>query len=166
MAAPHSRERTFGVRPPPILGTSSWRRELSPATSSTTSTEQSPSLSSSSSSSQRNRHCVNGTIHSQCSSPRRLYVNTVIQPQSHSRHYENVCQDSLPPSAFQARKTSRESSVTDSENSTSSAASAGAFSESSEIRGLMMTPTLDVELKKQGAFEHYNLLKIKPGSKL
>jgi len=29
-----------------------------------------------------------------------------------------------------------------------------------------MTPTLDVELKKQDAFEHYNLLKIKPGSKV
>ena len=174
MTAVENKQRSFVQQPisPSIHRTTSLstrRRELNPAGLSSTSNESTSAFSSASS--LRSSHFISSEqpIQEQCLSPsyRSLYVaNSSIQPGPGSRHYVNMCQDSLPPHQFQARSSSRENSVSDSEISTSSAASASALSESSEIRALFpavykqnprMSPTQD---------HCYNQLKVRPGSKM
>ena len=143
---------------------------LASAGSSTTSTESASALSSTSSLRSRQYVSSEQPIQEQCLSPsyQPLYVSNTHPPSqlplgSGSRHY--LCQDSLPAHPFHARSSSRENSVSDSEHSTSSAASASALSESSELRALF-SPMYERDAKTHDSREHYNQLKIKPGSEV
>ena len=151
----------------PAIVTVAWRRDTSPSSPNSTShgaTSPSDSFSSSSSSSQRKTNVNTGSVQPALSSSRPHYVNTVIPPPHIRKNYENVCQDTQPLIAFPARKTSRESSITDSEISLSSAASIEAFSANYERRKPVTATSTGKE--KSDTLEHYSQLKMKPGSKM
>lgn len=100
-------------------------------------------------------------------SSRPLYVsNSSIQPTSRSRHYVNVCQYPLPPPSLRTQCSPCENCVSDSEISTSSAASVSTLSESSEIRALFSSVHRKEQPPSTTSDLYYNQLKVKPGSKV
>ena len=171
MAVAESRETVFAhQRHAPAIVPVAWRRDTSPSSSNSTShgaTSPSDSFSSSSSSSQRKTHVNNGSVQPAHSSSRQHYVNTVIPPPHIRKNYENVCQDTQPLTVFPPQKTSRESSITDSEISITSAASIEAFSANYDRRKpTTATGAGEKEMRKSDTLEHYSQLKMKPGSKM
>lgn len=102
--------------------------------------------------------------HNVSPSSRPLYVsNSSIQPTPSSRHYVNICQYSLPPPSISTRCSP---CISDSDISTSSAASVSTLSESSEIRALFSSGHKKEPPPSTTPDHYYNQLKLKPGSKV
>lgn len=105
--------------------------------------------------------------HNVSPSSRPLYAsNSSIQPTSRSRHYVNICQYPLPPPSLRTQISPCENCVSDSEISTSSAASVSTLSESSEIRALFSSVHKKEQPPSATSDHYYNQLKVKPGSKV
>lgn len=157
MTAVETKHRSFILQPRANISANTTlpvqrRREVSVTRSS--SIESSSALSSASS--LRSRQFINSQRPS----------NSSIQPIPGSRHYVNMCQYPLPSPPFRTQGSLCENCVSDSEISTSSAASVSTLSESSEIRALFPSVHEKQQPPSKNSDHHYNQLKVKPGSKV
>lgn len=111
----------------------------------------------SSTSSLRSKSSFNEPEQPHCSSSRYR-----TRPAGSSRY--QAAQDWQPPHQFHFRNSSRENSISDSEQSIGSFSNLSAFSECSEMRGVFLP--LGDQAMRPSALEHYNQLKIKPGTRV